>query len=425
MAQRDSTQNRLWVISELYYPEDTSTGYYLTKIAEGLAERSSQPVHVLCGRPAYAARGRTTSKTEMHNGVQIRRCAGTTWNKDCVMLRIVNLITLCISMFFQALWRIRKGERVLVVTNPPLLPFVISWACRIKRAKCVLLIHDVYPDVAVAAGLLKQSSWVTRFSRWAVRRLYRSMDQIVVLGRDMKTLVAQQIPDRENRITIIPNWADTDLIKPRFGQNRILRDLGLTGKFVLQYSGNMGRSHNLEAIVQCAEGLKHRQDIHFLIVGGGAKKTWLEKTITERKLTNITLAKRYPREDLAELLTAGDAALIAFVPGMAGVSVPSRLYNILAAGKPVIALTDFHSELAQVIFEEQVGWVISPKDPATFQSVILEAASQSELLKDMGHRARAAAETTYQPIQILDAYYEILTDCPIPHATEPRYSRAA
>ncbi len=408
MPARTATDTRIWVVSELYYPEDTSTGYYLTRIAEGLAERSESPVRVLCGRPNYAARGLKVSATETHHGVQIRRCFGTTWNKDRLLLRLVNLITLSLSMFLQAAFRFRRGDRVLVVTNPPLLPFVISWACRLRRARCVLVIHDVYPEVAVAAGLLRSSSLLAKGMNWAVKRLYRSVERIVVLGRDMRELVKKKLPPGDDRVRIIPNWADTDLIQPRTGENRILRELGLAGKFVVNYAGNMGRSHNLEAIVECASALRHREDIHFLLAGSGAKKDWLARVVSEKQLRNVTVADRRPREDLPELLTAGDVALITFVPGMAGVSVPSRLYNMLAAGLPILALADAHSEVALVIGEEDVGVVIPPENAAAFQQAILGLMPHRRIRKDMGQRARQAAESKYQFSQVMEQYCQVM-----------------
>ncbi len=295
MADRELANSRIWVISELYYPEDTSTGYYLTRIAEGLAERSQTPVEVLCGRPNYAARGQRVSARETHRGVRIQRCWSTTWNKDRLPLRVVNLLTLSVSMFLLAVFRFRRGERVLVVTNPPLLPFAISWACRLRRAECVLLIHDVYPDVAVAAGLLKPSS----FSRNACMGLSGvctvRWNASSFWGGDMRELVLRKLPADDDRVQIIPNWADTDLVQPRTGENRILREFGLSDKFVLQYSGNMGRSHNLEAIVECARALRDREDIHFLLAGSGAKKAWLSRVVQEHKLQNVTVADRRPR----------------------------------------------------------------------------------------------------------------------------------
>lgn len=408
MAESESRERRIWVVSELYYPEDTSTGYYLTRIAEGLAERGDPPVHVLCGRPSYASRGVETARTETHHGVAIRRCWGTTWNKNHLLPRIVNLITLSLSMFFHAGWRFRRGDRVLVVTNPPLLPFVISWACRLKGADCALLIHDVYPDALIGAGLLKPTSLFTKILDRAVRGLYRTVDTIVVLGRDMRDLVLGKLKSEEPSVRIIPNWADTDLIQPRTGENRILRKLGLSKKFVVQYSGNMGRSHNLEAVALCAERLEDRRDIHFLIAGSGAKKPWLEQTVKEKKLDNVTIIDRLPREELPELLTAGDVALIPFVRGMAGVSVPSRLYNMLAAGMPIIALVDENSEVAKVIDEEQAGRVVPPDDVDSLERAILELAASPETRTEMGRRARRAAETKYQYATILDAYCKVM-----------------
>lgn len=421
MADGGGTHSRLWVISELYYPEDTSTGYYLTRIAEGLAERSADPVHVLCGRPTYAARGQETAWRETHHGVNIARCWGTTWNKDRLLLRVVNLLTLSLSMFLVAAWRFRRGDRVLVVTNPPLLPFVISWACRLRRARCVLLIHDVYPDVAVAAGLLSTKSVLTKVLESAVRRLYGTMERIVVLGRDMRDLVLQKLPPGDDRVQIIPNWADTDLVPAKIAasaENRILREFGLEQKFVVQYAGNMGRSHDLETIAECARRLKNREDIHFLLVGNGAKKAWLERTVAEQELPNVTVADRRPREDLPELLTAGDVALIPFVSGMAGISVPSRLYNMLAAGTPIVALAEAHSELAQVIEEENAGWVVPCEDADGLQCAILAAVADPERRRQMSQNARLAAECSYQFSQILHAYCQLLEVAPAPERNQ-------
>jgi glycosyltransferase involved in cell wall biosynthesis len=272
----------------------------------------------------------------------------------------------------------------------------------------VLLIHDVYPDVAVAAGLLRRSSLLTRFMNFAVKRLYRSMERIIVLGRDMRDLVLKKLPPGDGRVEIITNWADTDLIQPGRGENRILNELGLANKFVLNYSGNMGRSHNLEALVESAIALSHRDDIHFLIAGSGAKKDWLVRTVAETNLTNVTIADRRPRGDLPELLTAGDVAIVSFISGMAGVSVPSRLYNMLAAGLPILALADSHSEVALVINEEVVGLVIPPENVPAFHQAILGMVPHEKIRSDMGQRARHAAETKYQFSQVIEKYCRVM-----------------
>src|SRR5450759_3845186 len=166
----------IWVISELYYPEETGTGYFLTKIAEGLARYYT--VGVLCSQPTYSARGVRAPVREQHKGVSIQRCRGTTLNKDVLIFRLINLITISASVFFNAWLRIGKQDVVLVVTNPPLLPFLVSWVCRLREAKCLLLIHDVYPEVLIAAGMARTSSILARGVSWFTRRLYQSVTRI-------------------------------------------------------------------------------------------------------------------------------------------------------------------------------------------------------------------------------------------------------
>src|SRR4051794_15542697 len=144
------------MISELYYPEETSTGYVLTKIAEGLADRYS--VHALCSQPTYSARGQRAPARETHNGVKIERVWGVTLNKDVLWQRLLNAVTISSSMFVRALQRLERGDVVLVVTNPPLLPIVTVAACKIRGASSVLIVHDVYPNVLIASRIARSDA---------------------------------------------------------------------------------------------------------------------------------------------------------------------------------------------------------------------------------------------------------------------------
>lgn len=402
------TSSRVWVVSELYYPEETSTGYLLTCTAEGIARRF--PVSVLCSQPTYAARGQRSPVYEERNGVQIYRCWGTTFDKDRILLRLINMMTITVSIFFSALVRFRRGDCVFVVTNPPALPFAVNLACWLRRAKCVLIIHDVYPEVLIATGIATSTAPPIRLIRWLTGLLYRRSERIVVLGRDMRELVRQKLPKGDERTVIIPNWADLDLVEPRpRSANTLLKEQGLLDKFVIQYAGNMGRTHGLEHLIAVAQRLQNSHpEVHFLLIGSGAKKRWVEQTAASLRLPNLTLLGNRPRSDQINFLNACDIALISFIPGMAGVSVPSRMYNIMAAGKPIIAMADKHSELAQVVTEEDIGWVIEPGDEAALERTIIEAASQPDLLRDMGNRARLAAETKYSLDRANEAYLDIV-----------------
>jgi len=400
-------KTRVWVVSELYYPEQSATGYFLTRIAEGLA--AGMEVHVLCGQPTYSLRGVRARVQEVKNGVHIRRCSSTTFDKDKLVHRVANLVTISISIFVQALFRIRRGDRVLVVTNPPALPFLVSLACKVRKAECVLLIHDVFPELLVVTGIIESGSLLLSALHRLNGYLFRNVAHIVVIGRDMQDLIRRKLGRHAPAMSFIPNWADVEQIvpKPR-GENPILQRLGVDKKFVIQSSGNMARYCSVETMVQGAELLKNQTDIHFVFVGLGFKKPWLERTIREKGLAGVSVLPPQPRETLCDLLNAADVALIGLVSGMSGISVPSRLYNVLAAGKPIIALAEPHSELARVVLEETVGWVVDPNDPSALASAILEAKANPERLTFMGRRARVVAEQKYRFDQSLNSFRALL-----------------
>jgi colanic acid biosynthesis glycosyl transferase WcaI len=230
------------------------------------------------------------------------------------------------------------------------------------------------------------------------------MDRIVVIGRDMEARIAAKAGAASSRIRMIPNWADVDDILPEAkSDNGLLRTLNLSGRFVAQYSGNMGRTHDMAGLVEVARRLAPTPDLQLLFIGSGAQRGVLEQAIERDGLRNITLIPARPREELRTSLNACDVAIVSFVSGMAGISVPSRLYNILAAGKPLIAAVDDQSEVARVVREEQVGWIVPPGRPDQMAEAILLARSRPDLLQEMGSRARRAAER-YPRSRIIESY---------------------
>ncbi len=397
--------NTVWIVSELFYPEETSTGYFLTVIATGLA--LDRRMAALCGQPTYSKRGIKAPAREYYEGISIFRCSGTTLNKDRPLSRVLNTITVSFSILWNALWRLRADDYVIVVTNPPLLPFLVAIACWLRRAKCILLIHDVYPEIFVMSGVAKSSSHLVKLVASARRLLYRGMGRIVVLGRDMEALIRKELSSDPQRVVIIPNWGDTESVFPmRKGDNRLLQAHGLTSHFVVQYSGNMGRTHDVEVILEAACVLVQESVIHFLFIGSGRKAHLVEAA--SRTSENITFLAPRGREQLGEVLTASDVAIISFVPGMSGLSVPSRMYNVMAAGCPIIGVCDESSELAMVIREERIGWVVLPGDVPGLAALILRISRAPDLLAEMGHRARRAAEQLYTAKQAVARYSALL-----------------
>ena len=395
----------VWFVSELYYPEATSTGYYVTGIAEGLAATAT--VKVLCSQPTYASRGLRVPAHEIRKGVEIFRGAGTTFDKNTMLLRLVNLMTITFSLFALALRSFRPGDIVIVTTNPPSLPFVIRFACAMRGAHCVLLVHDVYPDVLVATGMLRQRAVATRLLNGLQRLLVRSMARVVVIGRDMERLMRRRATG-DAVIELIPNWADLEDIAPSDRQeNALLSTLGIAERFVVQYSGNIGRTHGIDTLLSAADRLRDDR-VQFLFIGDGARRRVIEQAIASGKTGNVTLLAPQPRQTLSTSLNACDVAVVSLAPGMSGVSVPSRMYNILAAGKPIVAVADDESELARVVREEQVGWVVPPGDVEALVSVVRLARTAD--LRPIRERARAAVERSYSYRGVVERYRDLLDD---------------
>jgi glycosyltransferase involved in cell wall biosynthesis len=404
-------RGRLWVVSEVYYPEEISTGYYLTSIAEGLAQ--DLDVGVLCGQPNYAARGTRAAKHEWRHGVEIFRAASTTLDKNVIPFRIINMLTLGISMFLRSIFLFREGDRVLVVTAPPSLPFTTALAALLKGSTYTLLLHDSYPEILVAVGKTSPRSLLVRIMGHLNRWLYKYASRVIVVGRDMKELMEKKTAGLDVPITVIPNWADLEIIQPTVrSENRLLRELDIAHKFVLMYAGNIGHPTDIETIVDCAKILQQEKidAIHFVFIGSGAKKPWIEAKVAADSLTNVSVLAPRPRQDQIDFLNACDVGLISLVPKMWGTAMPSRTYNILAAGKPILALTDDGSELAQVIDEENVGWHIPPRDVGLLYSTIIDIFKHHrDSLSEMGERARSAALEKYSLSTAIESYRAEMT----------------
>jgi glycosyltransferase involved in cell wall biosynthesis len=225
----------------------------------------------------------------------------------------------------------------------------------------------------------------------------------------MEMLIHSKVPDH-GRIIHIPNWADLGLVKPLpRSENNLLNELGLAGKFVVQYSGNIGRTHGIEYLVQCAEQMSDETQLHFLFIGFGGGKAWLKRAVEDRGLKNVSVLDYRTRSELSFSLNACDIAIISLAKGMAGVSVPSRMYNVMAAGKPIIAVTDTSSELALAIRDEDVGWVVEPGNMAALKAAIFDAQGDLDRLNQMGLRARRAAETKYTFEQANASYISLVS----------------
>lgn len=393
----------LWILSEVFYPEETGTGYYISKIAAHLA--ASQPVSALCSQPSYSCAGTLAPRTGTHGKVKVHRCSCLLPRQGSIASRLVRMVTISVSMLFAALVRIRRRDKILAVTNPPSVPILAALVSFVVGAPYTLLVHDVYPDILAACGVTSTKAVSFRILRWMNRLVLRHAEYIYCIGRDMRSHLAQ-LRDRDGneRIIVIPLWADCEEIHPaERNDNRLLEDLRLKDKLVVLYAGNMGYPHDIDTLAAAIERLTFEQSIHFLIIGSGPKRKLFEGLV-ERGYQNLTLLPPRPRADQNEFLNACDVAIISLVPGMLGLAVPSRTYNLMAAGKPIIAQVSKFSEVAISVREEGIGWVVEPGNVDLVVGTIQTARKDKCRLAEIGARARKVAETKYSPARILGQF---------------------
>lgn len=399
--------NTVWVLTEVYYPEEISTGYYLTSIAEGLAR--DRRVKVLTGQPKHMSRGQRAPRRETRNEVEIIRVWGTTLDKNILPFRLINMFTIGVSIFLKSLRHFQKGDQVLVVTAPPSLPVTTTLAVLLKGASLTLLVQDSYPEILVAVGATRSDSGFVKIVNFVNRWVYKYASKIIVMGRDMNELFERKTAGLDVPVVTIPNWADLETIHPTpRDENQLLMELGIAGKFVFMYAGNIGHPTDIETIIACAESLVDQTEFHFVFIGAGVKRKWLDEAVSSRRLTNVTVLDYRPRAEQIVFLNACDIGLVALIKGMWGTAMPSRTYNIMAAGKPILALTDANSELARVIDEEGIGWYVEPGDPAALRTTILGAYANRESLDEMGKRARAAALEKYSLLEACGKYSDAM-----------------
>lgn len=423
----------LWVFSELYAPEVTSTGHYLTAMAEHLAAVLAPEgiaVAVLCGQPTYAARGQRLPRRERRGGVTVHRCSGTTFDKDRLAGRLANTVTLTASTTLRALGSVRRGDVVVAVSNPPTMPAIAALAGRVRGARTVPLFHDVLPVVLETVAGRPAGSPMVRVARALVAVSVRRAAAVVTVSRASVAEVVGMGAEVD-RTVVIPTWADADVHPPVGPEDPALglrRAMGLLDKRVALFAGNFGRANQLDVVLDAAEHLRARRDLALVLCGEGPRRRWVEGEVRRRVLDNVYLAGPFPRSRQVEMFAVGDVSLVPLAPGMGRSSMPSRAYNSLAAGLPIVALADEGSELATLVREHDVGWVGPPGDAAAL-AVALETALDDPTPQARRERALAAAAGPCSAAVALASWTDlvraVLDGAPIPRPTQGSDPRSA
>ncbi|MDA1232860.1 MAG: glycosyltransferase family 4 protein [Planctomycetota bacterium] len=393
-------------LNRSYWPDAEATGQLLTSLCEGLT--TDFEVSVLAGRPNAVVdqsdRQDWRSATE-RNGVRIHRVGHTTFPKQSLVGKGLNFLSFARASH-DSLQKIAAPDVVVFETDPFLLAFTANRLQKRTNCRMVGYLQDIYPDVAVALGKVR-NSWLIRRLRNSLFEIYRRCDRMVVLSQDMAELLTEAgIPS--NRISIVPNWADTQSITPVSGENRFRLDHQLGNRFIAMYSGNLGQTQRLEEFLQAAELLKDRNEILFCFVGRGSEERQLRRQVQTSGLANVRFFDYQPQSDLVHSLTAADLHLVPLTKALSRCLMPSKLYGILAAGRPYLTNAPCGSELHAISTSHKVGLTVEPGSVRGIADHIRWAADHPSELAVMGRNARRLAESEYTQNHSITKFREVL-----------------
>jgi colanic acid biosynthesis glycosyl transferase WcaI len=375
---------RLLVLNQYYWPGVEATAQLLTELCEALAEEMEVKVvtGVLHGHEDAPRR-------EVHNGVEIVRVPSTSFERSRILARATNYVTYLTNALLKGL-RGPRPDVVLCMTDPPIVADIALVTARRFRAPLVVISQDVFPEIAVQLKRLENPA-AMKVLRFLVSLYLRRADRVVAIGETMRTrLEAKGAPS--DRLRVIPNWVDTDRLHPFRDDNEWARMAGLDGKFVVMHSGNVGHAQDLDSLVRAATFLRDLGDLTILIIGMGARHAELVALAELLEVDHVRFAYYQPRHWLAQSLSAADLHVVGLAPGLAGYVVPSRLYGILAVGRPVIAAADPESETAQVVERVGCGIVVPPGRPELLARAIRDAHDGRYDLEAMGAQGREWVE---------------------------------
>jgi colanic acid biosynthesis glycosyl transferase WcaI len=366
------------IVSQHYPPDSSTTAAIMHAMAEHLALEI--PVQILSGTSGSQKSG--PARPDRPTVVEIRNRIPA---KAALIRRAAAEASFTLRAFWALLRRLQRGDVVLTVTAPFTLPYAVAAAARLKRARSVLIMHDLYPEVLVMAGLLRPKSIFTKLMHGANSLMFRALDAVVTIGRDTEQHLLRYNGMSREKIWFIPNWATlVPGVRPIEPDNRY-RELG--ARFVVGLSGNLGFTHDPATVFDAARLLQDNPDIQFLLSGWGIGFDRLKALQSEATLPNVTLLDRVADENLEEFLSAANVWLIPYRRNVAGVSVPSRFYNLLAIGRPVIIISEPDAEAALTVAEHDLGSVVAPGKP----DELARAIRLASFSKDTSQAERAAA----------------------------------
>src|ERR687885_1058716 len=404
---RQNKAIKLSIITQFFPPDYAATGQLIEELVIQLGQLGL-PVQVFTGQPGYAFQKKSAPAIEHLDGVTIRRSRSSQLWPKRIRGKAVNGLLFCVRSALHLLRNRSRGDVLLVTTAPPFLAIVGYLANKFFGLPYVCLLYDLYPDIAVELNVVSNQHWLVRLWDGLNRKIWNRAQQLIVLSSTMKDRVVAKCPEVKDKVTVIHNWADPNRIAPIAKQdNWFAKEFNLADTFTVLYSGNLGRCHDADTILEAAKLLKN-EPIQFVFIGNGAKRQAFRAEASRLGLNNCKFLPYQDKQNLPYSLTACDLSLVSVSPGMEGLVAPSKLYAALAAGRPLAIICEQHSYLRSMLKESGCGEAFNNGDAEGLAAFIRRLAADSQLTKQMGQAGRRYLQSNFTPDLIAQQYSQLL-----------------
>lgn len=377
---------RIVFINRYYRPDHSATSQLLTDLTLNIQHRDIE-IHVITSRMYYSEKKENLSGYEVLESVHVHRVWTTTFGRNKLIGRAIDYFSFYLTSFIKILVIAKKNDLLIAKTDPPLISVIAAVGAKIKRAKLVNWLQDVFPEIAkslevkaISYGLVY--SFLKCIRNWSLK----VADKNIVLDEAMKSKIADEIHS-SNSLEVISNWVVGDVSAIDKSKNYLVEQWGLDEKFVVGYSGNLGRAHDYISILEAVNELKSYDDIIFLFIGGGSGYEYLKVKARDNELKNIIFQPYQNINILSYSLSVPDIHLVSLENKLEGLIVPSKFYGILAVSKPMIMIGDEYKGLGKLVRDHDIGNVVPCGNGKNLASKILFMKCSPCYMSDCVHNA--------------------------------------
>jgi colanic acid biosynthesis glycosyl transferase WcaI len=401
--------SRLIFINRYFHPDQSASSRLLSDLAFALSA-ADHNILILASRQRYDDPDARLPAREVRGKISVHRLAGTRFGRIALLGRAIDYVSFYVSMAVTLLKLARAKDTIVPMTDPPMLSLFAAPIARLKGCRMINWLQDLYPEVALAVGTPFVRPIVAKVIQGFRDRSLRAADCNVVISSAMAERVSA-LGVKDDRIRVIHNWVDDQALSPiPAHENPFRRAWGLEDKFVVGYSGNLGRVHDIDTILLASSELVDCQ-IVFLCIGGGAQYEALKEMVEKRQLTQLFRFMPYQTEtELPYSLSAANVHWLSHKPEFEGLLFPSKFYGIAAVGRPIIAITSKQSEIAKLASQYHCGLVIEQGDGKTLALELKRLQAAPEVCSAMGAAARAMLKARFSRAHAIDAWTQTLRD---------------